>query len=275
MAQSSIIDRQSATAEFAGRHVLITGAGSGIGRAAAVAFATRGASVLVTDADPAAAAATLGLLPIEGTGRHQALPLDVTDASAWERALEAARAGGGLDVLLNAAGVSHAADLPDIPPAEWRRVFAVNVDGIFLGLRLVLPLMRRQARGGAIINVSSASGVKAVAGAAAYCASKAAAIMLGRVAAAECARDATGIRVNTVVPGAVRTPMWRGMRFFGELVKEKGSEEAAWAALAATMPLGRFADPEEVAAGILYLASDAARYVTGTELAIDGGYLGQ
>lgn len=260
---------------FSSRTALITGAGSGIGRAVAVALAARQARVVVTDLTLESARGTLALLPPAAGTAHQAMALDVTDGSAWTGALEAVELAGGLDLLVNAAGVSHAADLPDTSLEEWRRVLAVNLDSIFLGLRLALPLMRRQGRGGVIVNIASASGVKAVPGAAAYCASKAAAIMLGRVAAAECTRDGSGVRVNTVVPGAVRTPMWEGMPFFAALVEEKGSREAAWTALAATMPQGRFAEPEEVAAAVVYLASDEAKYVTGSELVIDGGYLGQ
>jgi len=260
---------------ISGRTALVTGAGSGIGRAAAVALAARQARVVVTDLNLEAARGTLALLPPAPGGLHQALALDVTDGEAWTVALAALERDGGLDLLVNAAGRSHAADLPDTSPEEWRRVHAVNLDGIFLGLRVALPLMRRQGRGGVIVNIASASGVKAVPGAAAYCASKAAAIMLGRVAAAECTRNGSGVRVNTVVPGAVRTPMWEGMPFFAAMVKAQGSTEAAWTALAATMPQGRFAEPEEVAAAVVYLASDEAKYVTGTELVIDGGYLGQ
>jgi NAD(P)-dependent dehydrogenase (short-subunit alcohol dehydrogenase family) len=125
-------------------------------------------------------------------------------------------------------------------------------------------------RGGGIVIVSSASGVKASPGASAYCSSKAALGMFAKTVTLECAVD--GIRVNTVNPAAVRTPMWKGMEFFQALQEELGSEAAAWRALEQSSPLGRFATPEEIAAAVLYLCSDVAAFVTGSSLVIDGGY---
>lgn len=233
---------------------LVTGAASGIGQATARRLADAGARVFA--ADIVADAPVL---------------LDVTSEADWDRVV------GGildrharLDVLVQSAGISHASDLTETEPADWRRVFAVNAEGAFLGMRAVLRAMRARQTPGVIVNVGSASGRKPGAGAAAYCASKAALGMLTRVAAAECLRDRSGIRVNAVLPGAVRTALWERMPFFEELVTRTGSVAAAWTALDAEQ--GPFADPSEVADLIAWLVSDQARFVTGAEYVIDGGY---
>lgn len=250
---------------FGGRVALVTGAASGIGRATATAFAAEGARVVVTDVDGAAADGVA-----RGLGGALAVALDVADEAAWAAAVERARAWAGrLDVLVNNAGVVTAGPLAELDLPAWRRTFAVNVDGAALGLRAALPLLR-EARGCAV-NVASASGRKAQPGAAAYCASKAALLVLSRVAARELAP--LGVRVNCVLPGGVKTPLWDRMTFFQDLVKEQGGREAAFAALAADTPLGGFSAPEDVARAILFLASDEAATITGAELAVDGGYL--
>ena len=146
----------------------------------------------------------------------------------------------------------------------------------YLYLRGVLDrptvLAMRQGQGGSIINVASASGVRASAGAAAYCASKAGVRMFSRAVALECAQRWDRILVNTVIPAGVRTALWERMDFWPGLVAERGGPEGAWQALAQSTPLGRFAEPDEIAQGILYLASDESSYMTGAELVLDGGY---
>jgi len=250
---------------FSGRVALIAGGAGGIGRAVACLLAKEGARVLVADrrAEAAAeAAAAIG-------PAAQALTLEVTDEDAWSRALDVADGLGGPDIVVAAAGVAHAAPLVDLRLSEWRRVMAVNLDGAFLAVRAGLRAMREHGRGGAVVVVSSASGLKAVPNTAAYGAGKAALGQLVRVAALEGAPDR--VRVNAVVPSGVETPMWEGMPFFRDL-RDRDGEAAAYAALSAQTPLRRFAKAEEVAEAIAYLASDAAAYVTGTELVIDGGY---
>jgi NAD(P)-dependent dehydrogenase (short-subunit alcohol dehydrogenase family) len=252
----------------AGKSALVVGAGSGIGRAAAAMLAAEGAAVGCADLDAEAAAGTAADIRSRG-GRALSLRLDVTREEDWAAATERVAAEfGGVDVVVNSAGISSAAPIAETTLADWRRMMAVTADGAFLGIRAAVTAMRRAGRGGSVVTVSSASGVKAVPGAAAYCAAKAAVLMLSRSAALECRRE--GIRVNTVLPAGVKTPLWRGMPFFRGLVAEKGSEDAAFAALAG--PDGRFADPDEVAAAILFLASDESRYITGTELLVDNGY---
>ena len=147
----------------------------------------------------------------------------------------------------------------------------MNLTGVFLGTRFAMRVMQAQQTG-SIINISSGAGVKAIPGASAYCVSKAGVCMFSRAAALECAQAGSKVRVNSVLPGGVQTPLWRQMEFFAEMVRQAGSEEAAFQALGQSVPLKRYAAPEEIAEAILYLASDESSYVTGTELVIDGGW---
>ena len=259
-------------ARVAGKVALVSGAASGIGAACARLLAAHGAAVVCTDVAAEGAAATARAIEAAG-GRATARALDVTDEGAWDAALaHAVEAHGALDVVVNSAGISFGRPLTDTTLAEWRRVMAINLDGAFLGTRAAVALMRARGGAGSIVNVSSASGIKAAPGAAAYSASKAALTMLARVAAKECAGAGLRVRVNTVSPAGVRTPMWEGMPFFRDLVERTGSAEGAWAALAETSPFGRFATADEVAHAALYLASDEAAYVTGADLVVDGGF---
>jgi len=261
---------------FSGHSALVSGAASGIGRATAQALAAEGARVLLADRDLAGAEAAAAAIRAAG-GEARAQLLEVTSEEGWELAVDAVLGTWGrLDVAVLAAGISHGSPVVETALADWRRVLAVNLDGCFLGLRAAARAMRRTAsaeRQGRIVLVSSASGRKATPGAAAYAASKAAVSMLARSAALELAPD--HVRVNAVLPGAVRTPMWEGMAFFQELVRSKGGAEAAWRALEETAPgpgQRRFAAPEEIALGILWLAGDASRFAAGAELVLDGGF---
>lgn len=256
---------------FAGRVVVVTGAASGIGAAAARLFAAEGASVFCADRDEGGARRTAAEVHDAAAGDFT-LALDVTSEEEWEEGLRrvVARAGR-LDVLVNAAGISFAAGVAEMALADWRRVLAVNLDGIFLGTKHALKAMT--PTGGVIVNVSSASGIRPAAGASAYSTSKAAVGMFTRVVAKECREKGLPVRVNAVAPAGVKTPMWTTMPFFRDLVAAHGSEEAAFRALAGDHPNARFAEPEEVAGAILYLASDAAAMITGAELVINGGFV--
>lgn len=247
---------------WAGRGAIVTGAGSGIGRATAILLAELGCTVLGTDIDEAGLAETRTLAGgLIHTHTH-----DVTSESAWEEVMErAARDLGRPGILVNCAGIAHVALVGDTALADWRRVLAINLDGVFLGTRAGVRAMR--GTGGSIINVASASGIKPAPASSAYCASKAAVIMLTKSVALECLNDRSGIRVNAVAPGGVKTPMWANTPGAAGVV---GSDE--WSE-PADAPLGkRFAEPIEVARAIAFLASDAASYVTGSVLSVDAGY---
>lgn len=250
----------------AGKVALAVGAASGIGRAAAAVLAEHGAVVWCADLNAGGAAATAG--PIGG----KSAGLDVTREADWEAVIAAVvREHGRLDVLVNSAGISFAAPVAETSLDDWRRVLSVNLDGVFLGTKRAIRAMR--ATGGSIVNVSSVSGLKSAPGASAYSTSKAGVCMFSRAAAKECADAGLAIRVNTVCPGGVKTPLWRTMLFFQELIAKTGSEEAAFQAMLAGSPPGsRFAEPEEIAHAILYLASDESRFVTGSDLVIDSGF---
>lgn len=252
--------------DFDGRVALVTGAGSGIGAACAIAMAARGATVWCTDVSATAAAATVQRIVAAGD-MASALAHDVTDEAQWSRAIAAA---GTLDMLVHAAGISAASPLTETPLAEWRRVMAVNLDGAFLAVKHGLPALRE--RGGSLSVIASASGVKAAPGAAAYSTSKAAVRMLVRVAAKECRAAGSAVRVNSISPAGVRTPMWSDQPFFRDLVQQLGSEDAAYHSLESQPGGTRFAMPEQVAAAACFLAGDDAAVITGTDLVVDDGY---
>jgi 3(or 17)beta-hydroxysteroid dehydrogenase len=249
---------------------MVTGAASGIGRETARQLAAEGASVCCADLNESGVEQTAALIaPIDRPA--SAHRLDVTVEAEWEAVVQQILAAHGrLDVLVNCAGVSAAAPVTAMSYADWRRVLSVNLDGAFLGTKCAIGAMR--TAGGSIVHVSSASGVKAAAGACAYSASKAGLCMLSRAAAKECRDQGIPVRVNTVCPGGVKTPMWTTMPFFHDLVQKTGSEEAAFESLAGGMPGGQFSEPADVVHAILFLASDESRFVTGVDLLVDGGY---
>jgi len=250
---------------FTGKSALVTGAASGIGRAVVTELVRREASVFAADIDSERVRALATQL-----SNTTALTLDVTQESAWQSAF---RSIDQLDIFISAAGISHAQTTADMSLEDWRRVMAVNLDGAFLGVRSALRAMIPK-KNGSIVLIASASGIKAAAGASAYCASKAGLRMLAKAVALECKEH--GIRVNTVSPAAVATPMWSKMPFWEDLVATRGSEEGAWEALGGISPdqhsLNRMAFPEEIAKAVLFLASDESSHITGADLVVDAGY---
>jgi NAD(P)-dependent dehydrogenase (short-subunit alcohol dehydrogenase family) len=252
----------------AGKVAVVTGAASGIGRATALLLAQEGASVAVTDLDLNGAEQT-GREIEASIGTSRPYQLDVTSEEGWQAAIAwVLQIWGRLDILVNNAGISFAKPVTEMTLSEWHRLMAINLDGVFLGTQQGLARMKG-GNGGSIVNISSASGLKGAAGASAYATSKAAVRMFSRIAALEGAPD--NIRVNTVLPGGVMSPLWQSEGWWQEMANTMG-EEATWQALAENIPLKRFADPEEIAFAVLYLASDESRFVTGSELVIDGGY---
>ena len=251
---------------FSGQVALVTGAASGIGRATALMLAREGGFVVVADLDEPGIAGTAEAIRAAG-GTALGHPLDVTSESGWDAAIGLAeQSWGRLHVLVNCAGIALVRPVADTAFVDWRRVLAVNLDGVFLGTRAGVRSMRRSG-GGSIVNVASVSGLKATGASSAYCASKAAVIMLTKAVAVECVQDGSGVRVNAVAPGGVKTPLWGKTDGASSVV---GTD--LWNA-SSDAPIGkRLADPEEVARAILFLASAEASYITGSVLAIDAGY---
>jgi NAD(P)-dependent dehydrogenase (short-subunit alcohol dehydrogenase family) len=252
---------------------LVTGAGSGIGRATALLLAEEGATVILTDIDPHAVEQVAREIR-DGGKQAEAMSLDVADEKAWVGVMETILdSHSRLDVLVNNAGMTFAKAIATTTIEEWKRVLTVNLDGVFLGTKHAILAMRSQG-GGSIINLASVSGITPYPEASAYGASKAAVRHFSKIAAIECADDRSGIRVNLVTPGGVKTPMWESMGFFQELVTKHGGKEEAFAAMAGASASNQFSSPEDIAQTILYLASDESAHLTGVELVIAQGHVG-
>ncbi len=249
--------------EFDNANILVTGAASGIGAAVATRLAEGGAKKLIlADIDEDRLRDFAFSLPCE----RQMLIGDVADEQLWA----SADLTGLTHAVVN-AGITAGGPIEETAFADWRQVMAVNLDGAFLTLQAAMRAIRSGGEGGAIVITASAAGVKAEPGIAAYGASKAAVIHLARIAAKEGA--ASGIRVNSIAPGGVETPIWTALPFFRELVEASGSEEAAFRAMGEmATPLRRYAAPREIAAQIAFLLSDKTAFMTGACLVSDGGY---
>ena len=253
-------------ARVAGKVAIVTGATSGIGAAAARRLAEEGAAVLVTGRDEGRGQAVVDSIAAAG-GEARFQPLDVTDEAAWQATVDGVMAAHGrLDILFNNAGITRAEPIAEVSLETWRRIMAVNADGVFLGTRSAIPAMRRSG-GGSIVNMSSVLGIVGTAHLAAYTASKGAVRYLTKCVALECARDGSGIRVNSIHPAFVATPMMEetAIRMYGDAAT--GARE-----FGKMHPVGHVGEPGDIANGVVYLASDEAKFVTGTELVIDGGY---
>lgn len=243
------------TGRLAGKTALITGAAGGIGAATAAAFAAEGASLVLADVAPIDARDVAHSAPADVV----TVQLDVTSESDWRSAVDLAESTfGGLDILVNVAGILKWGGIEETSQADWDLVIAVNQTGTWLGMKTALPLLRTNG-GGAIVNTSSVLGIIGSGGAAAYQASKGAVRLLSKTAAVQYATQ--GVRVNSIHPGVIATPMIQ------DLLDAEGDQQAD----IVRTPMKRAGTATEIAAGMVFLASDEASFMTGAELVIDGG----
>ena len=254
----------------AGKVALITGGASGIGAACAETLAREGAVAVITDVQDAKGAELVAAIEKAG-GKARYLHHDVTSEDEWESVVgDVETAEGRLDILVNNAGIGVASpSITVMPLADWRKQQAVNVEGVFLGPKHSIKLMRKAGNGGSIINMSSVAGLRGSAILAAYSATKGAVRLLTKGVAMECATAKDGIRVNSMHPGIIETPIW--LQIVGGGV-DRGNAPPDLDAMSTTaVPLGVKGLPSDIANGVLWLASDESRYVTGMEMVIDGG----
>ncbi|MFE1597602.1 glucose 1-dehydrogenase [Methylobacterium sp. ID0610] len=247
---------------------IVTGAAKGIGEATARLLAGEGASVVITDLDVSGGERIVQEIGAHG-GRALFLCQDVTDEDGWVETIAATvKAFGKLSILVNNAGVALSGSVEDTTIEDWRKLMAVNLDAVFLGTKHAIGAMRTFG-GGSIINLSSIEGIVGDPNLAAYNASKGGVRLLTKSAALHCAKTGSNIRVNSVHPGFIWTPMVENyLSTLGDL--EEGRE-----ATGRLHPVGHLGEPIDIAAGILYLASDESKFMTGAELVIDGGFTAQ
>ena len=249
---------------FTDKVVIVTGAGSGIGRATAIAFAQAGASVAVVDINLEKAEGTAA--EINGmSGNAQAIQADVAEESDWIKIVSQVKQKfGRINILFNNAGIGGGKPLVDLDVADWDRLMAVNLRGVFLGCKTVLPALI-ESGGGAIVNMSSSTaGWDTIHGGGAYMASKAGVSQITKSLALEAAPHA--IRVNAVCPGIIETRLSSA-----QAGADESAQDAFFDRFRQRIPLGRVGQPEDVASAVLFFASDEARHITGSTLLIDGG----
>jgi NAD(P)-dependent dehydrogenase (short-subunit alcohol dehydrogenase family) len=242
-----------------GKVGIITGAASGIGAATARTLAREGAKLILTDIDDTAGAALAEEL------RGVYLHLDVAEEAEWPAVIAAAEKLGRLDIMVANAGIGIMGTAIDMSLKDWRRQMAINVDGVFLSVKYCIPAMRRAGNGGSIIMLSSVAGIRGSAGLAGYSATKGAVRLFAKSMAMECALANDGIRVNSVHPGIIATPIWT------KIPVGQNRPIDPYAIAEHSVPLGKAGEASEIADGILFLASAMSSHMTGAELVIDGG----
>lgn len=246
-----------------GKVAVVTGAGSGIGQASALLLAKEGAKVVATDINETSGRAVAERIRKEG-GDSIFLKHDVANEDSWKEVIKATLAKfGKLDVLVNNAGIVISKPIDQYTLEEWRYVMSIDLDGVFLGIKHAIPAMKTSG-GGSIINMSSAAGIVGTALSGAYSASKGGVRALTKTAALECSKSVFNynIRINSIHPGVIKTPM----------TEPSLSDENARQMMLSWHSIGRLGEPDDIAYGVLYLASDESAFITGSELVIDGGW---
>jgi NAD(P)-dependent dehydrogenase (short-subunit alcohol dehydrogenase family) len=257
------------TGRVKGKIALVTGGAQGLGEAASHMLAREGAKVAVTDINYKGAQAVAAAINEKHQGAAVAISHDVTKTEAWEQAIaETEKVFGGLHVLVNNAGIGGGSDVESTDLETWRRVHLVDLESVFLGCKLSIPLMARTVKatglGGSIVNISSIAGIIAGHNMAAYNSAKAGVRHLSKSVALHCARKNYNIRSNSVHPVFIKTPILDGL--IGRFGEEEGIGK-----LARQVPMGKIGEPDDIAYAVLYLASDESKFVTGAELKVDGG----
>jgi len=253
-----------------GKVALVTGGASGIGAGCAELLASEGAAVVITDLQDDKGRALAGAIARSG-GNARYYHHDVTSEEAWVAVVGDVKAAfGRLDILVNNAGIGISSpSITSMSLEDFRRQQAVNVEGVFLGIKHGLTFMREAAHGGSIINISSVAGLKGSPTLAAYSATKGAVRLLSKAVALECAAARDGVRVNSVHPGIIETPIWLGIMQTDASGSNAPPDLEALSSM--VVPVGVKGLPSDIAQGVLWLASEDSRYVTGSELVIDGG----
>jgi NAD(P)-dependent dehydrogenase (short-subunit alcohol dehydrogenase family) len=251
----------------AGKVALITGAASGLGKASAERLAQEGAIVILSDINVSAGKAAAAAIAATGT-EAVFIELDTTSESGWDAVTaEVLTRYGKLDVLFNNAGIGVPviSTIDEMSFDTWRKTLSINLDGVFLGLRAAIRAMKQSGSRGSIINTSSIYGIVGTVGSGAYNASKGGVRTLTKAAALECAQAGNGIRVNSVHPGHIETPM----------IAHRVATEELRSQLLAKYPVAHLGEPLDIANAVLFLASDESKFMTGAELVVDGGYTAQ
>ena len=254
-------------AQLAGKVAVVTGGASGIGEACSETLAREGASVLITDIDDALGKAVVERIAAAG-GKAHYLHHDVRDEAAWPGVIsEAEKRFGRLDIMVANAGIGIMAPIETMTLADWQKQQAINLDGVFLSVKHAIPALRK-ASGGSIVLMSSVAGLRGAPGLAAYSATKGGVRLLAKSVALEHATDK--IRCNSVHPGIIATPIWGKIPTGAEGNRRNAPIDPTERA-AVAVPLTRVGEAQDIANGVLFLCTDAASYITGQELVIDGG----